>query len=414
MSLEEKKKRSLFPIFLTYFLDNFGLAIIFPIFTPLIIKSHSIISMATPYLEKTVLLGLLIAAFPLAQFFGAPLIGQFSDRFGRKRAFFITILGMAIGYTATSVSIMAGSLTGLFISRFFTGFFAGNLTLCLAAIADMSPDDATRAKNFGQIGAIGGLSFIIAIAFGGLFSDPHISGYFNPSFPLWITAFLSYINLVCMIMLFHETHPSSKRGGANPFKGIHNIVVGLQIRELRVIYVVNFLFMWAWVASMQFLPTFLLLDYKLDIGKITFCLMAVGALWALANLFINRFLAQLYFPGRTLLIALFAVSLLLSSLVFSSSLAIFLLIFLPAVCCASLCWTNGIATVSLKAPASIQGSILGINQSMNSVAAMFSPILGGLLMGINKHALYIFSGLIAFLAFFLLRKYKAYDEHHHG
>jgi DHA1 family tetracycline resistance protein-like MFS transporter len=410
----EKRKRSLFPVLLTYFLDNFGLAIIFPIFTPLIINSSSIISVATPLYERTVFLGLLIAAFPLAQFFGAPLIGQFSDRFGRKRAFFITILGVAIGYTFTSVSIMTVSLTGLFISRFFTGFFAGNLTLCLAAIADMSPDDESRAKNFGQIGAIGGLSFIIAIAFGGLLSDPRISAYFNPSFPFWITALLSFVNLICMILLFHETHSSAKKTGHNPFKGIHNIVVGLQIKELRVIYVVNFLFMFAWVASMQFLPSFLILDYKLEIGGVTLCLMAVGVLWSLTNLFINRILARSFFPGRTLLIALLATSLLLLFLLFSHSLTLFLLFFLPAVCCASLCWTNGIATVSLKAPASIQGSILGINQSMGSVASMLSPILGGLLMGINKHALYLCSGAIAFLAFSLLYKYKAHDEHHHG
>jgi MFS transporter, DHA1 family, tetracycline resistance protein len=411
---EKKRRRSLFPILLTYFLDNFGLAIIYPIFTPLILKSpHSFLSDETPYFERTILLGILIGSFPLAQFFGAPLIGQFSDRFGRKRAFYFTILGTALGYTFTSVSMMKLSLIGLLISRFCTGLFAGNLTLCLAAIADMSPDETSRTKNFGQIGAIGGLSFIVAIAFGGILSDPNISHHFNPSFPFWITALLSYVNLICMILLFHETHPPSPHPGLNPFRGIRNIIIGLQSKELRIIYAVNFLFMLTWVASMQFLPAFLFLDFKFQTGGVTLCLMAIGAIWSLTNLFINRQLAKWFFPGRTLLICLLLISLLLLVLLFSNTPIAFFSLFFPAVCCASLCWTNGVATISLKAPSSIQGSILGINQSMNSIAAMLSPLIGGILVSINKHAIYVFGGLVTLFAFSLLMRYKAYDQHHH-
>ena len=101
---------------------------------------------------------------------------------------------MAIGYTLTAGSIMSHSLTFLFISRFLTGLFAGNLTLCLATVADLSRDELSRTKNFGQIAAIGGLSFIIAIAFGGILSDATISRHFSPSLPFWITATPSLIS----------------------------------------------------------------------------------------------------------------------------------------------------------------------------------------------------------------------------
>jgi MFS transporter, DHA1 family, tetracycline resistance protein len=410
---ERKRRRALYPVFLTYFLDNFGLAIIFPIFTPLFLKSgHSILANATPYFERTVLLGVVIASFPLAQFFGAPLIGQFSDRFGRKKSFFITILGTALGYTFTAFSIMEQSIFYLLLSRFCTGLFAGNLTLCLAAIADMSHDDTSRTKNFGQIGAVGGLSFIIAIAFGGILSDPGISRHFNPSFPFWITALLSYINLACMILLFHETHPPRPHPGVNPFKGFHNLIEGIKNKELRMIYIVNFLFMLAWVGSMQFLPSLLRKHFDLQIGDITICLIVVGALWSLSNLFINRELAKKYFPGKTLLGSLFILSLLLLCLLFSHAPLSFLMFFFPAVCCASLCWTNGLATISLKAPEAIQGSILGINQSMSSIAAMLSPIIGGVLAGINAHAVYLFAGLATLFAFCILVTSKAYSHHH--
>src|SRR5581483_462094 len=244
-----KDNQALFPVLLTYFLDNFGLAIIYPIFTPLLIKSeHAFFATPAPLLERTLFLGFLIAAFPFAQFFGAPVIGQFSDRVGRKRAFYITIFGTGLGYAFTALSIMHFSLAGLFISRFATGLFAGNLTLCLATIAHMSPDDTSRTQNFSLINALGGMSFIIALALGGILSDRNLSAYFNPSFPFWLIAILSYINLGCLHLFFHEPYKGPKHPGFNPFKGVHHLLQGIRSKELRTIYVGNFLFLLSWIA----------------------------------------------------------------------------------------------------------------------------------------------------------------------
>lgn len=409
-----KDNHSLFPVLLTYFLDNFGLAIIYPIFTPLLIKSeHAFFTASAPLLERTVFLGFLIAAFPFAQFFGAPLIGQFSDRVGRKRAFYITIFGTALGYTFTAISIMHFSLAGLFISRFATGLFAGNLTLCLATIAHMSPDDTSRTQNFSLINALGGMSFIIAIALGGILSDRNLSIYFNASFPFWLIAILSYINLGCLHFFFHEPHKGPKHPGFNPFKGIHHLLQGIRSKELRTIYAVNFLFMLSWVAAMQFLPSLLLENFKFSDGQITASLMAVSLVWSLANFFINRRLAVSFFPGVILLTSLPLLSLFFFFSIFSSGALAFLFFFLIAACFASFCWTNGIATISLKAPLSIQGSILGINQSITSIAAMLSPIIGGFLAGYGKHSIYIFGGIVCLIAFTILKRSRAYEYHSH-
>lgn len=404
-----QRSRHLFPVMLTYFLDNFGLAIIYPIFTPLLIKTeHAMLASTASFFERTALLGLLIAAFPFAQFFGAPLIGQFSDRFGRKRAFYITILGTALGYTFTAISITGHSLMGLFLCRFASGMFAGNLTLCLAAVADLSHDDISRTRNFSLLSAIGGLSFIIAISFGGVLSDPRIHTVFNPSFPFWIIALLSYLNLICMILLFHETHRPIRHPGINPLKGMNNLKMGIHSAELRIIYVVNFLFMMSWVGSMQFLPTFLIEHFQLSIGQITLCFVGVGAAWSLSNLFVNRSLAKRFFSGEILLGCLFLLALALLFTLMTHSLIPFLCLFLASTSLASLCWTNGLATVSIKAPLAIQGSILGINQSMSSVAAMLSPIIAGILAAFSEHAVYAFAGACALLAFWIFFSKKAY------
>jgi DHA1 family tetracycline resistance protein-like MFS transporter len=407
-----KNRRSLFPVLLTYFLDNFGLAIIYPIFTPLLIKTeNSILSFSTPYFQRTVLLGLLIAAFPLAQFFGAPLVGQFSDRVGRKRVFYITIGGTALGYTLTAISIMSHSLTGLFISRFATGFFAGNLTLCLATIAHMSHDDTSRTRNFSLLNAIGGLSFIIAIAFGGICSDSAISRHFSPSFPFWVTALFSYVNFICFHLFFIEPHKGPRHPGFNPFRGINHILQGIRSRELRTLYAANFLFMLAWIAAMQLLPAILLEQFKFNTWSISLSLIGISLAWSLSNFLLNRRLAKSYFPGNILFASLPLLSLFLLFTAISPNPTPFVFLFILSACFASLCWTNGIATISLKAPLAIQGSILGINQSVTSIAAMLSPIIGGLLAAINGHLIYAFGAICCIVAFLLLKRTRAYESH---
>ena len=406
--------RTLFSVLLTYFLDNFGLAIIYPIFTPLLIKSeNAFIALSTPYLERTVLLGLLIACFPLAQFFGAPLIGQFSDRAGRKKAFYITIAGTSIGYTLTAISILNENLTGLFISRLATGFFAGNLTLCLSTIAHMSHDDTGRTRNFSLLNAVGGMSFIIAIAFGGILSNPAISRHFNPSFPFWITAFFNFLNLISMHYLFQEPHKPRYSPGFHPFKGIHHLFQGIKNRELRTLYSVNFLFLLAWIASLQFLPTLLLEKFQFHLGGITLALIGTSLAWSVTNLLVNRTLAKFYYPGTILLSSLpfLCVSLLFTA--FSQSPSTFLCLYILSAAFASLCWTNGISTISLKAPLSVQGSILGINQSFTSLSAMLSPMIGGLLAGIGVKTIYAFGAISCIVAFILLKRSKAYEHHSH-
>ncbi len=408
------KRFSLFPVLLTYFLDNFGLAIIYPIFTPIILlNSNPLIDTSATFLQRTVMLGVLIGAFPFAQFIGSPLLGQFSDRYGRKKGFFITILGTAIGYSFTAFSIMIHSVSLLFISRVLTGLFASNLTLCLAAIVDMSPDEHSRTKNFGHIAAIGGLSFILAIALGGFLSDRTFSQYFNPSIPFWITALMAFLNFYCMIKLFHETHPSKNNLTVHPFKGFHNIKLALVNNELKLLYIGNFFFMLSWVASMQFLPTFLIKNFSFSTANITGAFILVGVLWSLTNFFVNRQLVKFFHPSSTLNACLLLLGLLLLGLIFAQHTLGFLLLFYPAVSLASLCWTNSLANISLKASNQIQGSILGINQSMNSLASMLAPPIGGLIAGTTQHGMYIFTGLSSLIACYILWTANRRFPHHH-
>ncbi len=400
----KKGSNLLFPIFLTYFLDTFGLAVIYPIFTPMILYGeHNLISTALPYFEKTALLGVVVAAFPFAQFFGAPLIGQFSDRIGRKKTLSFTVFGTAIGYTLTATSILLNSFTLLLISRLVTGFFASNLIICLAALADLSPDEPTRARYFGHLATLGGLSFVVAIGFGGL-----LSSLLSPSMPFWITAALAYLNFLSVHYLFHETHPTKPPTDMRMLKGMHNIILGIRNPDLRPLYIVTFFFMVTWVATMQFLPASLLTRYTFTPLQVTYALIFVGVFWSLANLILNRILSRKAHPPSTLYVCLLILFVSMFGMIFAEDPTIFFLFFYPATVVAALAWTNSLATISLKAPNEIQGSILGINQSMISLASMLAPTLGGLFAGAGKHWIFIFTAFCSLMAFALFYRWKKY------
>ena len=352
---------------------------------------------------RTIFLGLLIAAFPLAQFFGAPLIGELSDRFGRKKIFIVTIIGGILGYTITGLGIHLKTLSLLAAGRLFTGFFAGNLTLCLASIADISHSQEKRVKNFGWVAAIGGLSFILAIALGGSFSLPEI--HLNPGSAFFITAFLSLINLGLMIGMFQESHVVKSAQKITLLKGIQNLSVILQSKEIRIIYLAYFLFMISWVTSMQFLSSYMFEHFLVSFQRIPFLFMGIGLIWALSNLIINPLVSKIFPPQKSFYLFLFGLSLFLFLTLFPLSLSFFLIFFLLAVVCSALCWTNGLATVSINASSSLQGSTLGLNQSVSAIASILGPVIGGIIAGINTSYIFVFTGICSLsAAVFLSRR----------
>ena len=98
----------------------------------------------------------------------------------------------------------------LLFSRLFTGFFAGNLTISLASIADLHNDCKNRSRDFALLTGIGSVSFIFAILIGGELSDKTLSPIFNPATPFFFTAILSLVNLFIIWRLFTEKQPDTQ------------------------------------------------------------------------------------------------------------------------------------------------------------------------------------------------------------
>src|SRR5689334_16274969 len=118
-------------VLFTIFLDVLGIGILLPIIPQLLANPHSayyLLPAGWTFKGGLILLGWLTAIYPLMQFLSTPILGQLSDRYGRKKILSFSIAGTAVGYLLFAIGILIGSLPLLFFSRILDGITGGNLS----------------------------------------------------------------------------------------------------------------------------------------------------------------------------------------------------------------------------------------------------------------------------------------------
>jgi DHA1 family tetracycline resistance protein-like MFS transporter len=174
-----------------------------------------------------------MGAYALMQFVFSPLIGNLSDRFGRRPILLISVLGMSLDYL---VMYYAPDLFWLVLGRAISGIFGASFTSASAYIADISTPEK-RAQNFGMIGAAFGIGFVIGPAIGGLLSD------FGSRTPFLVAAFFSMANFIYGLIVLKESLPKANRRKfefkrANPFGALQQIK---RFEKLKYLFLVSFL-----------------------------------------------------------------------------------------------------------------------------------------------------------------------------
>lgn len=364
-------------IFLTVFLSMLGVTIIIPIIPALFEGDNAPFAGNFSVETRSMLYGLLIASYSIMQFIGAPILGAFSDRKGRKPILLITVFGAFIGYILFGYAVLTGTLWLLFIARMIPGFAGGNIAIIYSAIADISKNE-DKVKNFGMVGAAFGIGFIVGPGIGGLLAD-----WFGYAAPFWVTAGLSLLNMILIQFFFPETLKVKNKRKISIFQGINNVRKVFKIPNLQGILTVVLLVSMGFTFFTQFFAVYLYREFSLPVRNVGYLFLWVGFWLTLTQGGLVRVLSKKYKPIQILSITPFLVGGAILMLLLPAQEWQFYLVNPLIAIAYGMTSPNMTALVSAEATPEQQGEILGINQSMSSLGQILPPLVGGYLAGID-------------------------------
>lgn len=369
-------------IFLIVFVDLLGFGIILPLL-PYYVESLGAGALAV---------GLLLSAYSFFQLIAAPVLGELSDRFGRRPVLVYSLAGTAISFVLMGV---ARSLPILFLARIIDGASGGNISTAQAYMADITSKEQ-RTQGMGLLAAAFSLGFILGPAIGGLLAT---YGY---AVPALVAGAVSTLALVLTIFFLPETHkpltilPSQKKRRA-----IFNLrdfydVVMLPKVGLVVLVAFGVMFAFALMQSTFALLTIEVLDFTPEKNGLFFTY--VGIIGIVVQMFLLKRITTRFTDRQVATIGMICMAIGLGVMGFASHIGLFL------VAATFLAFGNGIANpvltslISKFSPKDEQGNIMGIYQSTGSIARLIGPALGGFIFtAIGARSPYVFATFILFL-----------------
>jgi len=268
-------------IFITILLDFLAFGIIAPVLPNLIIQFEG-----GNIARAASVTGYFAFAWAAMQFIFSPILGAWSDRFGRRPVILISCAGLGLDFIFMA---LAPTLGWLFVGRLISGITTSNIATAFAYITDVTPPEK-RARQFGLLSAAFGLGFIIGPAVGGVLGNVHLR------LPFWIAAGLSLTNAIYGFFILPESLPLQRRAKsawhmANPLGSLNLLRSHPELGGLALVTTLYYL-------AHQVLPSIFVLyaDYRYGWSERTIglSLAAVGvavslASGALVGPFVKRF-----------------------------------------------------------------------------------------------------------------------------
>ena len=288
---------SIITLYSIYLFDIAAIVIVLVLFSALLIDPNSqMLAPQTSIHTRNILLGLLYAAYPATQFLGAPILGELSDRIGRKIIINISTLGTVGAFFLTALSILQLNLPLLFLSRLIGGFFAGNASLAQAAVSNLI-EKKHRSRAMALFAVVGGCSWIIGPFLGTLFSDSKIVPWFGIDTPFWLLGFIFLLCWGLFIISYQCMHVKGDREKLSIIQCFKNLGTIFHQRIIIVPFIASLLSMFGWMIVQDFLSPFLMEKFYYNQNQVGYAFAYMSIWWLLGGLF-AMFIFKFKRPSR--------------------------------------------------------------------------------------------------------------------
>lgn len=358
-------------IFITIFIDLLGFGIIIPLL-PFFMNDVMLLNES--------MIGIIVALFSLMQFIFTPVWGSLSDVYGRKPILIMSLAGNVISYflMALVFSGIVLSFWLLIISRALAGIFSANLSAAQSVISDITTKEE-RSKGMGYIGAAFSLGFVFGPALGGLLSE-----HFGFGMPIFLSSAFSLTALILCITALKETLPAYLRKENKKnfkgvtiinFKSVHEVITNKKVG----IFVILFFFITFSFANIH--ATFVLFTkrptgFHLTQEQSGLILSFLGIVGASVQFFLIKYFKEKLGEEKSLIVGNLITTIgLIFIPIFNSITLLLIVIFILA-------FGNGLnipmvlGLISKNTDKDKQGSVLGINQALGSLARVLGPVWG--------------------------------------
>ena len=179
-----------FPLFAIVFVGFLTISTTLIISTTITLNpSESVLPASTSFAKRLILFGLCMSMLPLGQFFGSPIIGGLSDRYGRKKILVIMLACITICYILVGGAVDHKRIYIFQFFLFLAGLFEGCVVLSQSVVADISRGKA-RNEGFGLIVAMKSAGYVFGPTLAVILSDRNLVSWFYYSTPYYVFSFL--------------------------------------------------------------------------------------------------------------------------------------------------------------------------------------------------------------------------------
>jgi DHA1 family tetracycline resistance protein-like MFS transporter len=414
------KQSSLFPILLVNFVGTLGFSIVLPFLVFLVMKFGG----------DAIVYGLLAATYPAFQLIGSPILGKWSDIYGRKKVLVLSNVGTSAGWilflfalflpTEKSFSIhiaflgtfvMVVPLLILFIARAIDGITGGNISIANAYLADLS-SDTTRSRNFGKMAMSSNLGFILGPALAGILGGT----IYGAILPVLAALILSLMTIVVIIFLLKESKPKADEILV-PEEGTIRKVFSQECKEcysttdtkprlqdvfklkyipfLLILYFLIFLGFNIFYAAF---PTHAAKDLKWSVTQLGIFYAVLSGIMVFVQGPVLRKALKKFSEEKLVIIG--SIILGTNFILFASNnlVSVFGAVILFALG-NGLMWPSFMSILSRRAGSKLQGAVQGFAGSFGALASIFGLIFGGFLYNSIGGATFLISACVIFAVF---------------